>query len=328
MTASDVFVSVVAPLQDDADVFVPFVAEAIAVLTANYTNFELVLVDDGSRDETSSRIGGLLASHRCVRYIRLSRRFGLEAAIAAGLDTVIGDFTVVMRPATDPPALIPALVTKAREGKGIVFGVCMERLGDPVWASTGSRWYWAFGRRFLDLNVPEGASYFQCLSRSAVNGVTRIKDKYRSIRLLASSMGSDVETLPYAPLKRRPRPRVRGFLESLDLAAGITVSQSTRPLRFVSALGLVASFLNLLYMGYVITIYLTRSHVAEGWTTTSLQLSGMFFLLFLIMAVLSEYVGRVLEESRDRPLYHAVEERSSNVMVRDSERRNVVGESV
>jgi dolichol-phosphate mannosyltransferase len=327
MTASDVFVSVVAPLQDDDDVLAPFVVETVAVLTAQYANFELVLVDDGSRDGTSTTIGQLLAAHPCVRYIRLSRRFGLEAAIAAGLDSVIGDYTVVMLPAMDPPALIPELVARCREGKGIVFGVCRARPGHPFWASAGSRWYWALGRRFLDLHVPEGASYFQCLSRSAVNGVTRIKDKYRSIRLLASSMGADLDTLPYEPLRRRSRPRTRGFLESLDLAAGITVSRSTRPLRFVAALGLLASFLNLLYMGYVVTIYLTRSHVAEGWTTTSLQVSGMFFLLFVIMSVLSEYVGRVLEESRDRPLYHAVEERSSNVMVRDGERRNVVGDS-
>jgi hypothetical protein len=180
----------------------------------------------------------------------------------------------------------------------------------------------------MELKVPEGASYFQCLSRSAVNGVTRIKDKYRSIRLMASNLGPEVETVSYEPISRRNHSRARGLLESLDMAAGITVSHSTRPLRFVTALGLLASFANLIYMGYVAVIYVFKEHVAEGWTTTSLQLSGMFFLLFLIMAALSEYVGRVLEESRDRPLYHVIEERNSNVMVRDSDRRNVVSASV
>ncbi len=327
MAASDVFVSVVAPLHDDADVLVPFVDETVHVLDGSYANFELVLVDDGSRDGTAAVVGELLARHRCVRYLRLARHYGREAAIAAGLDSVIGDFTVVMLPATDPPALIPTMVTRAREGLGVALGVCERPEGEAGWSAAGSRWFWSLGRRFLDLKVPEGASYFQCLSRSAVNALTRIKDKYRSIRLLAAALGSVGEVVPYVPIRRREETRGRGLLESLDLAAGITVSQSTRPLRFVSLLGVAASFLNLLYMGYVVAIFLFKEHVAEGWTTTSLQLSGMFFLLFLIMAVLSEYVGRVLEESRDRPLYHVVEERNSNVMVRDAERRNVVKES-
>lgn len=327
MATSDVFVSVVAPLEDDADILEAFVRETLAVLDASYANYELVLVDDGSTDDTARRIGDLLQSCRCLRYIRLARRFGTEAALAAGLDSVIGDFTVVMRPAMDPPGLIPELVARARAGRGVVFGVRSDRSGEPGWSAAGSRLFWYLGRRWLDLRVPKGATYFQCLSRNAVNSLTRIKDKYRSIRLMASMVGAGIETVAYEPLRRRPLARTRGLLESLDLAAGIMVSQSTRPLRFVSVLGLVGSFLNLLYALYVVAIYLTREDVAPGWTTTSLQLSGMFFLLSLILATLSEYVGRVLEESRDRPLYHALEERNSNVMVRDADRRNVVKES-
>lgn len=326
MPASDVFVSVVAPLKDDADVLEPFVRETVGVLEAAYTNFELVLVDDGSRDATGVRVGELLKTWRCVRYLRLSRSFGVEVAVAAGLDSVIGDFTVVMLPASDPPALIPQLVTLARKGSGVVFGVRTDQAEEPAWARLGSRGFWALGRRWLGIEAPRGATYLQCLSRASVNALTRIKDKYRSLRLLTSSVGSGFETLPYAPLRRRGAPRRRGLFESIDLAVGIVVSQSTRPLRFVAWLGLLASFANLLYMAYVVAIYLFKSHVAEGWTTTSMQISGMFFLLFLILAVLSEYVGQVLAESRDRPLYHLLEERNSNVMVADAERRNVVRE--
>lgn len=326
MAGSDVFISVVAPLSDDADVIGPFVREVAAILEGHYTNYEIVLVDDGSRDETPIRVAELLRETRCVRYIRLARRFGAEAAIAAGLDSVIGDFTVVMQPATDPPKLIPELVAKARAGRGVVLAVRADRASEPAWASAGSRLFWWFGRRFLDVPVPRGATYFQCLSRSTVNALTRIKDKYRSLRLLAAGVAA-FETLDYEPLRRRSKTRTRGLLESLDLAVGLIISQSTRPLRFVSLLGLLAGFLDVAYAGYVVAVYLIKSDVAPGWTTTSLQLSGMFFLLFVILAVLSEYVGRVLEESRDRPLYHAVEERNSNVMVRDVDRRNIVKDS-
>jgi dolichol-phosphate mannosyltransferase len=329
MTAvSDVFVSVVAPLQDDGDLVEAFVAEVTGVLEAHYTNYELVLVDDGSRDDTPARVDAILRRHKCVRYVRLSRRFGAEIAITAGLDTVIGDFTVVMLPDSDPPELIPEMVARARGARGVVFGVRSGRSGQPWWARAGARLFYGLGNRLFGLDLPPDATHFQVLSRQAVNAVTRIKEKYRSLRLLSFHVGYDNDRLAYAPRWRRGHPRVRGIAESISLAVGIVVAHSTQPLRFVSGLGLLASTLNLLYMFYVVGVYLLKPGVEPGWTTTSLQLSSMFFLLFLIMTVLTEYVGRILDESKDRPLYHVVEERNSNVSVADAERRNVVKESL
>lgn len=328
MPASDVFVSVVAPLQDDAGIVADYVGEVMAVLEASYANFELVLVDDGSRDATPSVVDGLLGTWRCVRYLRLSRRFGLEVAIAAGLDTVIGDYTVVMLPATDPPGLVPELIRRARQGRGVVYAFRADRRGDPIWRRAGAAAFWWVARRAFGLDAPRGVTYFLALSRQAVNALTRIRDKQRSLRLLTAVAGFEAEGIPYQPHARAGKRHASGFWESVGLALSMVVSQSTRPLRFVSGLGLAASAANLAYMVYVVAVYLLKSHVQEGWTTSSLQASAMFFLLFLILSVLSEYVGRVLEETRDRPLYHAAEERNSNVMVADAERRNVVKESV
>jgi hypothetical protein len=103
----------------------------------------------------------------------------------------------------------------------------------------------------------------------------------------------------------------------------MVVTSSAHPLRLLAGLGLLASGLNLLYMIYVVAIFFLKDQVAEGWTTLSLQASGMFFLVFLILTALCEYVGRILEESRDRPLYYVVEEKNSNVLIADAERRNV-----
>jgi dolichol-phosphate mannosyltransferase len=186
--------------------------------------------------------------------------------------------------------------------------------------------FWRFARRALQVEIPEASTPFQVLSRRAVNAVTRFKDHWRQLRLHSSLVGESLG-FEFEPIQRRPAVRRRGFLDSVLLAVDIAVGSSIRPLRFVSALGLAASALNLLYVVYVVVTYLFKAHVQEGWTTTSLQLSGMFFLLFSILTVLSEYVGRVLDESRDRPLYHVAEERNSNVVVADATRRNVVRES-
>jgi hypothetical protein len=111
------------------------------------------------------------------------------------------------------------------------------------------------------------------------------------------------------------------------VAVGIVVSNSTHPLRVVTWLGLVASGLNMIYMLYVVAIYLFKHSVAEGWATLSLQISGMFFCLFLFMSVLCEYIGRIVSEVRTRPLYHMLEERNSSVVIAHEERRNVASES-
>jgi hypothetical protein len=220
------------------------------------------------------------------------------------------------------------MVARARGARGVVFGVRSGRTGQPLWARAGAKLFYGLGNRLFGLDLPPDATHFQVLSRNAVNGVTRIKDKYRSLRLLSFHVGYDTDRLSYEPRWRRGGPRVRSVGESIALAVGLVVAHSTQPLRFVSGLGLAASTLNLLYMFYVVGIYLLKPDVEPGWTTTSLQLSSMFFLLFAIMTVLSEYIGRILDESKDRPLYHVTEERNSNVSVADAERRNVVKESL
>jgi len=107
----------------------------------------------------------------------------------------------------------------------------------------------------------------------------------------------------------------------------IVVSNSTRPLRYLSWLGVIVAGLNVLYIGYIALIYLFKSDVAEGWVTQSMQSAVMFFFLFLTLAVLGEYVGQLLDEVRARPLYVARQERVSSVLIADGERVNVVGES-
>lgn len=327
MGARDCFVSVVAPVRDDGAILAAFVDETIAVLKASYANYELVLVDDGSQDDTSERVGALLAKHPCLRFIRLSRSFGTEAAIASGLDSTIGDFVVVMTPDTDPPELIPEMVELARSGIGTVYGVRLTRGGDPWWLRAGAAAFYFLCARLLGVRLPKNSTHFRVLSRKTVNAVTRIKDRNRYLRVLTASVGYSTRAVPYHPLARHGRPRHKTFRESVSLAINIMVTQSTHPLRLVSWLGLGASLVNLGYLLYVVAVYLLKSKVAEGWTTLSLQVGGMFFLVFLILSVMAEYLGRLMEETRERPLYHVLEERSSNVLLADPERRNVVAES-
>lgn len=327
MVASDCFVSVVAPLRDDADIVEGFVEDTLEVLKGEYANYELVLVDDGSRDGTVGVVEGLLRKHGRMRLIRLSRSFGQEIAISAGLDSVIGDFTAVLLPDMDPPDKIPEMVARSREGAGVVFGIRSQRHGEPWLLRTGATLFYGFCARVLKLSLPRNSTHFRVLSRQAVNALTQIKDRGRYLRTLSQYVGYENQGFVYDPIERRSPPRRKSLLEALGLAVNVIVANTTNPLRVVSFLGMVVASLNLLYMVWVVGLVLFKERLAEGWVTRSMQDSLMFFFLFVILAILCEYVGRLLAETSGRPLYYVLEERNSQGLPEDAERRNVVTEA-
>lgn len=328
MASTDLFVSVVAPLHNDADIIVDFVDETIRMLVAHYASYELVLVDDGSRDGTIQRAGELLERFACVRLIRLSRRFGQEIAISAGLDSVIGDFVVVMLPDTDPPELVPAMIARARGGAGIVFGIRRTRAGEPTWLRGGASLFYSLCNRWLGLGLPRNSTHFRVLSRQALNAVIRTHDRTRYLRTLSAFVGYGNQGFEYDQKQRRTPPRTKSVVESIELALSIVIANSTRPLRLVTWLALFISAFYLLYMLYIVGIYLFKPRFAEGWVTLSLQSAVAFFFLFLILTVVSEYLGRLLGEVKEGPLYYVLEERNSSTLIADEERRNVVVHSV
>jgi glycosyltransferase involved in cell wall biosynthesis len=327
MAASDLFASVVAPLHDDADIVEAFVRDVLAVLAAHYENYELVLVDDGSTDATAARVAALLPSERCIRLIRLSRRFGRDVAISAGMDTVIGDFVVVLVPESDPPELIPEFIERCRRGAGIVYGIRARRPKEALYLSLGTRvFYWYFNR-VVGVDLPRNSTDYRAYSRQSVNAITRIKDRLRYLRTFGGYVGFGGEPFVYEPRPRRARTRGRTPGEALALAINMTVANSTQPLRIASLVGLALAGLSAVHVVYVLAARVLSPEVAEGWTTQQVFASIMFGFLFVILATLCEYMGRLLGEVKDRPLYFVLEEKTSAVPLADEQRRNVVTES-
>jgi dolichol-phosphate mannosyltransferase len=160
-----------------------------------------------------------------------------------------------------------------------------------------------------------------------VNAITQIKDRSRYLRSLSAYVGYANQAFPYQPIARRVPPREKSFVECVNLAISITVANSQQPLRLASLLALALALLNLGYSAYVLTVILIVPDVAAGWTTLSLTLAVMGVGLFLVLAVVSAYLSRVLDETRQRPLYYVAEERASNVLTLDVERKNVVSQS-
>jgi hypothetical protein len=326
MARYDLFVSVVAPCRNAGPSFAAALEGVIRVLAEHYSYYEVVIVDDASTDDTPRKTTDLLKVHEGLRLIRLTKPHGVDIAVSAGLDSAIGDFVVVMDPLSDPAAMIPDLVSQCLKTGGVHYGESTGRRSGILHRLGAAAFAW-YCRRHLRVDPQRRSGIFRVFSRAAVNNFTQMKDRSRMLRLMTANLGVEVHSFPYTPTSPSRLLEAGGLFDDLNMAFDILVATSRHPLRWFSRLGVMAAFLNVLYALYVVGIYLFKSRVAEGWVTLSMQQAVMFFFLFLVAAVLCEYVGKILVESQNRPLYTILEERNSSVLVDAAKRRNIVAES-
>jgi polyisoprenyl-phosphate glycosyltransferase len=323
----DLLISAILPLRQDAAILPEVVRETSHALTTHFTHHEIILVAADSDPATTAAAQELLKTVPHVRLIQLSRDFGLEAALIAGLETSIGDYVVTLIPETDPPVLIPEMVGRCREADGMVIGVDDRGMaGGPVRLLL-KRIFHGYMQRFLQAQLVPATTNYQVLSRRMVNALTQLSEGSRQLRMLSSTVGYQRRSFPYTLLARSGRGGRKSFLEELNMGVELLTSHTRQPLRWLSWLAWGASMLNVLYLHYTILVYLFKKDVAPGWTTLSLQHGLMFFLIFTILAVLSEYVGRIFEQTRGRPLYFIGDEKNSSVLNLETEQRNVVQDS-
>jgi glycosyltransferase involved in cell wall biosynthesis len=317
----DVFVSTVSVMDAHTPNAVSFLRGLSESLGERYGNYEIVVVDNGYPLDKIADIRDALKTVPCVRVLRLSRTFSTDTALFAGLDAAIGDYVVVLMPDIDPIEAVSQLVELCRDGADIVQGVSTVPIGGNLLGRIGRRAFYDYNRRYLGVDIPDRATYLTGLSRRAVNSMTNSSRSHRYLRHMIRYVGYRIEDFPYEPRggKYTSRTLRSGSLEAVEMVS----SYSTHPLRVISVIGVFAGFVNLLYAIYVIVANLVLERVTPGWTTTSLQLSLMFFIICMILAVQAEYLGRILSESRREPSYFLMEELESETLIADAERRNV-----
>lgn len=321
-------VSIVVPLQQDAQLLESMVIELDRVIGSAYRLFEIVLVDDGSTDETTAVVQPLLKKVQRIRYMRLSRPFGRDVALSAGIESAIGDFVVTLDLRTDPVEVIPRMIDLCRQSGGIVHGMA----DNPLTRSFAREWIGSafrnYCRKHLGVDIKRGVSDLRVMSRQAVNALLQVREHSRYLRVLTLTLGYQHEFFQYTIQKRAGGPRRTTWRSDLTTAVDLLAANTRHPLRMVTAAGLLGTFLNLLYAVYVVGVFIMKSTVVAGWTTRSLQLSGMFFFVCLILAVLSEYVGTILVEVRSRPLYFIAQEANSSVLLENTVLSSIVKETV
>lgn len=319
-------VSVVVPLSNDREILSDFLGDLSQVMKGAFRFYEIILIDDGSSDGTRSGIDPLLKEIQQVRYLRLSRPFGRDAALSAGIESAIGDYVVTLDPTSDPVEVIPEMAQLCQTTGGIVHGVALNPRDRSGLRELVGSFFRNYCNRRLGVELRRGAEDFRVMSRQAVNALLQVRMQSRYLRVLTLTLGYQHEIFPYQRCERGAE-RKGSTSQELAIAIDLLAANTRHPLRVVTVAGLLGAGLNLLYALYVVAVYFVKADVASGWTTLSLQQSGMFFFICLILAVMSEYIGTILGEVSSRPLYFIAQEANSSVLLEDTVQSSIVKES-
>lgn len=307
-TAFDAFISVIVPLRDAARYVEQIVLEIDRVVRGLFRYYEIVLVDDSSRDDTVEIIQRIQKNVENLQLYCLNRRSGLDVALVAGLDNCIGDFVITVNVERDPIDLIPILWEKAQQGNEVVCGVRTDKH-----SRTNRMFYRAF-ETTTGLSVPAGLSDLRLYSRRVVTYITQNNDRHLLLKVLPFFASHRVATVEYAPVMRGEGFGGGRLSIAIFTALTILLASSIRPLRLLTLMSLVASSLSLLFAVYVLGVALLKQHVVEGWISLALPMAVMFFFISTILGILSEYIYMLAQQSGNRPVYSIVKESTSSAM--------------
>ena len=296
--------SCVIPAYNEADslpLFLPRLWEALRGLT---DRFEIVVVNDGSRDATLQVLSALAVRHPGVVVVDLSRNFGKEAAMMAGLEAAAGEVVVVMdADGQHPIDLLPALLARWREGVDVVYAVRRTRTDQSSLHVLLTGWFYKLINWGNRVKIPPNAGDFRLMDRRVVQALQQLPERNRFMKGLYAWVGFPSEAIDYDPL-----PRLKGQSHfplggALRLALTGTLAFSTVPLRLLTFAGLLLSAGSMLYILSVLYEYFFQGIEVPGYAT--LVVSIMFFsgIQLLALGIMSEYVGRIYEEVKRRPMY-------------------------
>jgi len=305
--------SLVIPVKDEEAAIGPCLAQLIPVLEAMddpaARSFEILFVDDGSIDTTLEVIRKANAADPRIRGISLSRNFGKEAALSAGLDVARGKGVVPLDvDLQDPPSALPKMVAKWREGNDVVYGVRDNRETDSLPKRLTADLYYRAHNWLSSDKIPEHAGDFRLLDRRVVEVIRRMPERNRFMKGLFAWAGFKQAAVSYHREERKVGKTKYNYWKLWTLALDGITSASTVPLRIWSYLGAFVALGALGYAIFIIIRTLTSGIEVPGYASMMVAVLFLGGLQLLSLGVLGEYVGRILTETKGRPLYVIREE--------------------
>ncbi len=297
-------VSFVIPVYCEEDIL-PLLRESLANMLEHVGgDAEIILVNDGSKDDSLRIMRDIRAEDERFRIINLSRNFGHQTAVTAGIDASKGDAVIVMdADLQDPPEVALKMLGKWREGYDIVLARRVARSGESVFKRATAALFYRFLRRLSSVDLPLDVGDFRLIDRKVVNALARMPEQDRYLRGMISWLGFKTTEVPFHREERMAGESKYPLRAMIRLAFNGVLGFSDVPLRLALWFGMTISGLALLFGLYVLARWFFNDNVVQGWTSTVLVLTLLGGLQLLMLGVVGLYIGRIHNEVKRRPLY-------------------------
>jgi dolichol-phosphate mannosyltransferase len=301
MAREPALLSIAAPMHDEEAIAAKFHARVVAA--AGDIPFELVIVDDGSRDGTPAALQRLAEQDERVKVVTLSRNFGHQAALTAALEHTSGDVVVMLdADLQDPPEVIPAMLDRWREGADVVYAVRSRREGETAFKRTTASWFYRLFRSLADIDLTPESGDFRLMDRRALDALLAMPERNRFLRGMSVWVGFTQTAVTFEREARAAGRTKYTLRRMLRFSFDAITSFSYRPLQFATLLGFVFSALAFLLIPLTIVARYTNIY-ERGVPTTIVIVALLGGIQLICVGIIGEYVGRIYDEVKHRPLY-------------------------
>jgi glycosyltransferase involved in cell wall biosynthesis len=293
--------SVVAPMYEEQDTVVPFIERVAAALGA--VPYELILVDDGSKDATAQAMAGAAAADPRVKVVALSRNFGHQPALTAGLEHARGDVIVMIDgDLQDPPEVITEMLAHWSEGIDVVYAVRQQRLGETLFKRVTAGGFYRTFRRLTGLDLAVESGDFRLMDRKALDALLAMPERNRFLRGMTVWIGFSQIAVPFVRQERYAGVTKYPLRKMLRFSFDAITSFSSRPLQWATFLGFFFSLVA--FLAIPLTIVARYANIFErGVPTTIISVLLLGGIQLITLGIIGEYVGRIYDEVKHRPLY-------------------------
>jgi len=300
--------SVVVPAYNEEEVILETYKRLTAVMKGMGEEYEIIFVNDGSRDRTAEIIAGFTIDDPSVRLINFTRNFGHMPAITAGMDNVRGKAVFIIdADLQDPPELFPEMAKRWKEGYHVAYGKRTKRKGESWFKKITARFFYRFIRRLTTIDMPQDTGEFRLIDRRVCDAVAKLPERHRYIRGLVSWVGFKQIAVEYVREERFAGETKYPFRKMVSFALDAITAFSYKPLKLATSLGFFLSLVSFIYLLVVLYQRFFTASAISGWASTIGAVLFSQGIVLMILGLMGEYIGRIYEEIKGRPTYLILE---------------------